>query len=159
MVNRREFIETGAAAAAAAALAGISIAGIERAMTRRFPADTDPTAFAAGQGARPHSVLFDERFASSRRFGATMRRQGFAVHAIRGDVTDVWYERLYPLWKRTPAPVAGLTAYAAMFCLERLAWDHGLRMTRYAAHGAGAVDPALHAWLIAAPERVAVQNV
>lgn len=150
MVNRRQFIETGAAAALAAA----ALAGIERAAADPLLAEASTPRSGPERGVHPRLVLIDERFAAARRFGAAMQRQGLTVHPIRGDVTAVWYERLHPLWKRTAAPVAGLTAYAAMFCLERLAWDHGLRMIRYEAPAADGTDQPLHSWLIAAPARI-----
>jgi hypothetical protein len=153
MINRRQFIAAGAATASvAAALAGASIAADSPAGAGGAVADP----LAAGPGSNdharargPHLVLFDERFAAARSFGASMREHGFTVQAIRGDVTDIWYVRLHPLWKRTSAPIAGVTAYAAMFCLEHLAWDHGLRMTRHEPYGGAA--PSLYAWSIAAP--------
>src|SRR5262249_14378558 len=33
------------------------------------------------------------------------------------------------LWRERPAAIAGMTDYAAIFCLERLAWDAGMRVT------------------------------
>ncbi len=161
MVNRRQFLEAGAATSLAAALARSSIAHAHEAIARAggaiqpSPLSPAPDGRASGTLHRELAVVFDERFAAARRFGETMHRRGLAVHAIRGDVTAVWYSYLHPLWKRTPAPVAGLTAYAAMFCLERLAWDHGLRMIHLGAQSeSGALDPSLYSWLIA-PSRAA----
>ncbi|MGH8259734.1 MAG: hypothetical protein ACREUG_08590, partial [Steroidobacteraceae bacterium] len=98
------------------------------------------------------AAVFDERFAAARRFGAAMQRRGLRVHAIRGDVTQVWYSHLHPQWKRAQSPVAGVTAYAAMFCLERLAWDHGLRMRRLPVPEqpgrADALEVPLYSWII-----------
>jgi hypothetical protein len=50
------------------------------------------------------------------------------VHSIRGDITDLWFHDLDARWKQSPAAIAGLTAQGALFCLERLAWDHGMRV-------------------------------
>jgi hypothetical protein len=57
------------------------------------------------------------------------------AHGIPGlpiarDVTEVWYSHLSPRWRHGAGPlgVAGLTDYATLFCLERLGWDHGLRL-------------------------------
>jgi hypothetical protein len=154
MVNRRQFIETGAAAA----FAGAALAGIERAAADPRVAAASVPRSGPERLVHPRLVVIDERFAAARRFGAAMQWRGLPVHAIRGDVTEVWYERLHPLWKRTAAPVAGITAYAAMFCLERLAWDQGLRMIHREALAADATDRPLHSWLIAAAARTTVSS-
>ncbi|MGH8228063.1 MAG: hypothetical protein ACREU3_09210 [Steroidobacteraceae bacterium] len=167
MIDRRRLIASGTAASFIAALVGAPLARARAAVLGPVPAGppAGPPAMPAGWDeylssdriASLRLVLFDERFAAACRFGKAMRRNGLPVRAIRGDVTDVWYSRLHPLWKREPAAVAGLTAYAAMFCLERLARDHGLRMTRFGARTAhvgalavheqsGAVE--LHSWII-----------
>jgi hypothetical protein len=44
-------------------------------------------------------------------------------------MTDLWFHDLYARWKKGPAAVAGLTAHGPIFCLERLAWDQGMRVT------------------------------
>jgi hypothetical protein len=110
-IDRRRFLEIGGAASLTAALAG----------------RLRPRAPEAG-GLKPHTVIYDERFETARRLGETVQSLGVPARPIRGDVTQLWYAWLNPLWKRAPAPIAGLTAYAAMFCLERLAWDQRLRM-------------------------------
>lgn len=157
MVNRRQFIGAGTAASVAAAVAASSMARAGDAALGPLPLGTKATAMGSDIGAAsgllesPHIALFDERFETGRRYGATMRRRGVPVHAIRGDVTGVWYSRLHPLWKGAPARVAGMTAYAAMFCLERLAWDHGLRMRHLGTHAPGrasGIDLPLHSWII-----------
>jgi hypothetical protein len=90
-------------------------------------------------GLRPHLVIYDERFEAAQRFAVSVRSIPAPVHPIRGDVTQLWYSQLQPLWKRAPVAIAGLTTYAVMFCLEQLARDQQLRMIRYdagkAAHG------------------------
>jgi hypothetical protein len=48
------------------------------------------------------------------------------VHAIRGDITDLWFHDLDLRWKQGPAPIAGLTTHGPLFCLERLAWGKGI---------------------------------
>jgi hypothetical protein len=62
-------------------------------------------------------------------------------------MTQLWYSELQPLWRRELRPIAGLTAYAALFCLERLAWDHGMRVVYHGAHtplASGDVDHVVH---------------
>ena len=96
-----------------------------------------------------HRAIYDERFDAGLAFAADARRRGWTVRAIRGDVTDLWFNELALRWKQGPAPIAGLTAKNSLFCLERLAWDAGMRVV------SRAEDPktSLVAWLIAPPMR------
>ena len=115
MVSRREFLAGGIAISALPVMAGLAAGEAGR---------------AAAPGATPiYKVLYDERFPECCAYGRAAARRGFAVHAIRGDITDVWYHDFYPTWKRKPVAIAGLTAYGAFFCLERLAWDFGMRVS------------------------------
>jgi hypothetical protein len=75
-----------------------------------------------------YKVIFDHRFPASREFGAEMEKLGATVHGIHGDITDLWFHDLYHRWKQSPVPTAGMTAHGPLFCLERLAWDHGMRV-------------------------------
>jgi hypothetical protein len=75
-----------------------------------------------------YKVVFDARFPASASFGTEARSLGLATHSIRGDITDLWFRDLDARWRKSPAAVAGLTAQGAIFCLERLAWDHGMRV-------------------------------
>jgi hypothetical protein len=137
-------------------------------------------ASAAVASARPYAVLYDERFAEAIHFGRAAEREGFAVRPMRGDVTRIWYDELDPLWKRQPRPIAGLTAYAALFCLERLARDRGMRVVHHdarpepgarPAHGLRAhpcadgghclgpdLGTSLHSWVIA-PAQIDARHV
>jgi hypothetical protein len=73
------------------------------------------------------AVIYDSRFDEARAFAAAAARLGRPVRAINGDVTRLWFEELQPAWAKAPAPIGGLTSVDALFCLERLAWDHGMR--------------------------------
>ncbi len=73
-------------------------------------------------------MIFDERFPASVAFGEEWKARGAAVHAIRGDITDLWFHDLDLQWKKRPVAIAGLTAHGPLFCLERLAWDRGMRV-------------------------------
>ena len=58
-------------------------------------------------------------------------------------MTDLWYRELHPHWQKTPMPIVGLTAHGPLFCLERLAWDHRMRVVFRAEHeyrGDGCVE-------------------
>lgn len=154
-IDRRRFLEIGplgalgAAASLNAGLAEISDAADRAAASDRGLAPAGSAGGSRGAqapgpaGLRPHAVIYDERFESARRFAVCVRRIPVPVHSMCGDVTQLWYSHLYPLWKRTPAPIVGLTAYAAMFCLERLAWDRELRMVRCVA---GNTAPGSSGW-------------
>lgn len=127
VTNRREFLRATALAAAAPIVA-------------RSETSMD----APG----PRMAVFDRRFEPARRFADAIRPFGLEPRAIDGDVTRLWFEELHPRWTVEPAPLAGLTARGALFCLERLAWDHGMRVVYHGRHAAPWTDGAL-------PERVA----
>jgi hypothetical protein len=116
------------------------------------------TCASAGAAAiRARLALFDRRFAAGRRFARTSAAQGVATRAITSDVTSIWFHELQPLWKLQPVAIAGLTTYAPLFCLERLAWDHGMRLLhrdQHEARAAGEPDQFLYSWVIA-PRRSA----
>jgi hypothetical protein len=85
-----------------------------------------------------YKVLYDVRFADSVAFARRAETRGVATHAIEGDMTRFWYDDLYHRWRREPAAIAGLTAHGPLFCLERLAWDQGMRVVFRAEHSAAA---------------------
>jgi len=115
VTNRREFLRT-AAALSAAPLAGRA-------------------AFAGGrERAALAAVIIDSRHAEARDFGARAGTLGAPLHVIEGDVTNLWQNELLGRWKAAPAAVAGLTERPALFLLERLAWDHDLRVVYEAEH-------------------------
>jgi len=71
-------------------------------------------------------------------------RRGLAgpmVHAFDGDVTQLWFETLDPLWRRPGFVLGGITGADALFVLKRLAWDRGRRVVSRsqlpARHGSG----------------------
>lgn len=117
MASRREFLQASIAAAV------LPIATWARTIS---PAAGEPSSF--------YKVIVDSRFPTSVEFGVEMSRLGAPVHAIDGDMTDLWYHDLDAKWKQSPAAIAGLTAHGPLFCLERLAWDHGMRVLHRAEH-------------------------
>ncbi len=140
-ISRRHFVQTGLAGSLAGLLGTPALAGTTR-------------------GAPLHAVVFDERFAEAVRFGHAARGRGLPTRSMRGDVTDLWYGELHPLWKERPAPIAGLTAYGALFCLEQLAWDHRMRVIYHGTHATGqagqeVLDEAAH-WPADLAARIAV---
>jgi len=115
MKNRREFLQAGIAASVLPmAVAGSSFA----------PSVRDEVAEAANF----YKVIFDERFPASVAFGLDWQARGEPVHAIRGDITDLWFHDLHFRWQQGPVSIAGLTAHGPLFCLEQLARDHGMRV-------------------------------
>jgi len=107
VANRREFIQTGIAA---------SVLPIVATAKELLPQP------------QLYKVIFDHRFPASREFAAEMEKLGAPVYGIHGDITDLWFHDLYHRWKQSPAPIAGMTAHGPLFCLERLAWDHEMRV-------------------------------
>jgi len=122
MITRRNFLET--------SLAGTLGAGVILAASRSMSIAGAP----GPQRSALHTAVVDLRFAESRRFGAALDRLGTSVRTFEADVTELWFTQLDPMWRAERGPVAGLTAYGVLFCLERLAWDHGMRMVYCAEH-------------------------
>ena len=114
MKSRREFLQIGVAALALPISARGAFAS---------------SALLGEPAATPlYKVVFDERFAASVAFSREVGALGAATHGIKGDITDLWFHDLYARWKQGPAAIAGLTGHGAIFCLERLAWDQGMRV-------------------------------
>ena len=126
MATRREFLHAGLAASAFSLTAAGRIAS---AVPQHDPA--------AGQSLGRLSldrVIFDHRYRESVAFAAEAGALGYRTHGIRGDITDLWYAHLSVGWKTAPASIAGLTDEPALFCLERLSWDYGLRVIYHVVH-------------------------
>ncbi len=116
MSSRREFLQMGVAALALPISAHAALSPTSSIL------DGEPTATPL------YKAVFDERFSSSRAFSEEAERLGLSVHGIKGDMTDLWYHDLYTRWQQGPVAIAGLTAHGPIFCLERLAWDHRMRV-------------------------------
>lgn len=115
MTNRREFLQAATMLSAAPLVGRVAFAEAQ-----------EPMAVDA--------VLFDSRHQEAQDFGARASRLGARVREIKGDITDVWQQVLLQHWQSEPAAVMGLTERPALFLLERLAWDHGLRVLFEAEH-------------------------
>lgn len=152
MLSRRRFIESGVAgsivcgAAGSIAYAAAGSVAWGAAGSAAGAAGMSPAETVAGTRADRmplYAVLFDERYPAAVRFGHAAEQDGLPARAVRADVTRIWYDELDPLWRRQSRPIAGLTAYAALFCLERLAWSHGMRVVYHRTHASltsGTVD-------------------
>ena len=75
-----------------------------------------------------HKGIFDQRFAECRVFAAELYHAGVVTSAIGGDVAKLWYDDLRVHLRENRLPVAGMTDRAALFCLEELARDVGMRV-------------------------------
>ena len=132
MVTRRDLLQAGAA---------ISV------LPWAAHAATDPEVSAPTF----HTVLFDAPFREAREFGAEGARLQMNVRGFHGDITNVWFRELAPVWRSlanrdmavatADMAIAGLTQYGALFCLERLAWDAGMRVVYRAEHPIGSTAP------------------
>jgi hypothetical protein len=117
MQTRREFIQLGLAASAIPVLVGLpSLAGSRR----------------------PNAVVFDERFPPGPELAREAQKQGLRTYGLRGEVTSLWYRDLEPSWRGGPMMVTGLTSESALFCLELLARDRGMRLVFRSDHWLGA---------------------
>jgi hypothetical protein len=122
MASRREFLQIGVAALALPISARAGLAPAKSGLA----GESAPTPL--------YKVIFDERFPASRVFAAEVTRLGAPIYGIKGDITDLWFNDLDARWKKEPIGIAGLTAHGPLFCLERLAWDHGMRVVYRADH-------------------------
>jgi hypothetical protein len=124
MPSRREFIQAGIAASVVPLALPIQ-------EPARAPVDAE---VAAGPSHRPRRIVCDVRSHHSAALGDEGERLGLTVVRTRGDITDFWFTDLAPRWKLSPLPIAGLTTHGPLFCLERFAWDHGLRVAFRGVH-------------------------
>jgi hypothetical protein len=119
MVNRRSVLRIGAATVAGV-LVKVPVSG------RNLSQGRAHIAF--------HRAVFDERFKECRGFAAELHNAGVLTAAIRGDVAELWYHDLRANLSENRLPIAGLTDRPALFCLEELARDVGMRVIFRADH-------------------------
>jgi hypothetical protein len=137
MTTRREFIQvtlTASVGGALAATAGEALSPQPLQAAQPEYADTIRNFLRDPPRLPLYVALFDRRFSDSRLFSWAAQQRGIAIRPISGDVTDVWYSELHPRWKEAAMPIAGVTTYGPLFCLERLAWDHGMRVVYRGSH-------------------------
>jgi hypothetical protein len=115
MTDRRKFLKS------AAALSATPLAG--------------RAAFAGPSGlASFDAVVYDSRHAASLEFAARAEQAGLPARGMAGDITRLWQSELLGQWRRQPGAIAGLTERPALFLLEQLGWEHGLRVVFQAEH-------------------------
>jgi hypothetical protein len=115
-----------------------------------FAFDTPPAPRAVPPADEFFSFVYDVRFHDAALLASKAERSGLPVTRIFGDITDFWFDELSLKWREAPVPVAGFTAMGPLFCLERLGWDHGMRVVFRGVHrdAAGGHDELL-SWVIA----------
>jgi len=87
-------------------------------------------------------IFFDPRRAHALAFGETVRQLGVPTHALSGDIDDRCYEDLQRRWRIARTPLAGITDFRALFLLQMMASDAGLRPVlriHHCGHGASMV--------------------
>lgn len=120
-MNRRELLQS-----------GIAVGALPLAATNAWARTARPAPTTSCVSL--YSLVVDERFAESRAFGDEAVRLGARVQRMRGDITHLWYDDLYPRWRQERAAIAGLTAHGPLFCLEQLARDVRMRVIFRAQH-------------------------
>ena len=75
-----------------------------------------------------YKAVFDERFEDARAFAAQVTARATPTMAIRGDVTNLFFNDLDLRWKLGPNSLIGFTTSASLFCLHLLARDRGMRL-------------------------------
>jgi hypothetical protein len=121
MTTRRQFIE------------GAMAAGIATAAVPSFATTLGLNAH-GGACLRLERVVFDERFADARAFADEARRRFVDTSAIDGSIHDLWYHDLYYRWRDEKSPIAGITDHRALFLLEMMAADAGMRVVHRIHH-------------------------
>lgn len=113
MVSRRTLLKFGTAGVAAA---------VAQAPAQAFGSSL------LGNPSRLARALFDERFAEAQGFASVFEARGMPTTGIRGDVAALWYHDLKVQLLGARLPIVGLTDRAALFCLEELARDVGMKV-------------------------------
>ena len=139
MPSRREFLQVGVAASM------FPIATTSGSPSLLMPQGADVVT--AGLRRPLYRVIADMRFVDGAAFGRLAEHLGYDVVRITGDITDFWFSDLSLRWKEQAVAIAGVTAHGPLFCLERFAWDHGLRVV--AREEFPGADEALVSWVIA----------
>jgi hypothetical protein len=81
-----------------------------------------------------YCIVCDTRSSWSSALAREVERLGIRVERTSGDITEFWFNDLSRCWKDRPVAIGGLTAHGPLFCLERLGWDHGLRVVLRGTH-------------------------
>jgi hypothetical protein len=119
--TRREVLAAGAAAAFVAG-------GAARADHQPAPSLATPST------PWPLYRLIADESPHGRAFASEARKLGAPAPAMAARIGDLWAQDLYFKWKRSAAPVSGLTPHHVWFLLDQMAAGAGLRTVCIAHH-------------------------
>jgi hypothetical protein len=89
----------------------------------------------AGASQLPPAVRRDSLHAVLVDVGSHLKVHGAPLRVVTdGEITELWLREIQPAWKQQPVALAGLTGSSTLFCLEQLAWSHGMRVAFHAEH-------------------------
>ena len=114
MVTRRTAVGTGLAFTAMAWTAGFGAYGA--------------TARRSGEARPIDALLIDEGIETPRQMAALIETGGRALPVVGFDLGAAGQAPLMGVLDKSSA-IAGISSGATLFCLERIAWDHGFRLT------------------------------
>lgn len=109
-------------------------AGLATSLLPLFGLNGFAKAFDLQNNVKLKAILSDARFPASSEFGTQAAAMGIPHLISRGDITAVWQKHLDPIWREGTASVMGLTTQEQLFCLERLAWDRGMKVLMRVEH-------------------------
>jgi hypothetical protein len=75
-----------------------------------------------------YKAVFDDRFDDARAFATQATARATPAVAIRGDVTNLFFNDLDLRWKLGPVWLIGFTTSASLFCLHLLARDRDMHL-------------------------------
>jgi len=76
----------------------------------------------------------DTRLEQSRAFSQRLAEHGVPIFSYTADPSRLWLGTLADQLHREPSVLTGLTGQGALFCLERWAWDLGMRVAMRVDH-------------------------
>ena len=100
-----------------------------------------------------YKAVFDERFEEARAFATQATARATPTVAIRGDVTNLFFNDLDLRWKLGPVWLIGFTTPASLFCLHLL-HATGMRM-----HLPSSDPSDLVLWIIAPSARASAKEI
>ena len=145
MTNRRQFMQSG--------LAFSALPLTELSAMKMAVASPD------GAFLTLESFVADKRYMKSIATASKLGGEGVSVVEITGDMTELWIGKYSKQWKQAPMTLAGVTGSDALFVLETLAPDCGMRVVHKQALDESASEsheghPQVFSWIIA-PRNVA----
>ncbi|MGH8389082.1 MAG: hypothetical protein ACRESJ_26980 [Pseudomonas sp.] len=120
-MKRRTFLKTSFAGFAVPTLCGSSGLSLAQSLSEWV-------------GERPAAVISDARFLNCQRFGTAASEEGIRHFSVDGDITEIWFKHLDPMWRKSQPVVIGMTAHQPLFVLERLGWDRDMRVVLRVEH-------------------------